>query len=334
MIEVYEGRLGGGKTYSAVLRMVEAWADGATVCTNISVNWENCKTYCRRVFGLELDDRQLILLPDDKISEFHKHTPSNCLVVLDEVHLWFNSRDWAQSSRELLAFLTQSRKYKTDIIFISQSALNMDKQFMRLVQFIWRFRDMERFTVPGLYIKWPFKQILQKRFDYDGKTEQESRFVHKSKEIFDLYDTNSVYKTSFQRLELDARGMPKKVKEKKNMKWIYLGVILAAVGLLAVNCGKLRRWGKMDGSTLDLPVAAPTGSPVVRSAGGSAPVPAVEYKRITGSAGGMVCVDGVSGWLSAGDSVDGWQYAGCNGHVTMWVRQGRVYGKRVGDLLK
>lgn len=75
------------------------------------------------------------------------------LVVIDEVHLTFNARDYAKTDKlywETLTFLTQSRKVHTDVIFISQSVLNMDKQFMRLVQYIWRFRDLSRWKIPLL----------------------------------------------------------------------------------------------------------------------------------------------------------------------------------------
>jgi len=245
MIECYEGRLGGGKTISAVLRMLDAWCAGATVFSNVAIKWEEVKKYVRQHWRMELDDRQFQFLDDEKIHNFHRFTPSNSLVVIDEAHLWFNARDWSQTAntqRELLNFLTQSRKYKTDIIFITQAAANLDKQFMRLIQFVWRFRDMEKFRIPGLGIKWPFKQIMQIQLDYDGKTVLQRKFWTKSKRIFALYDTNAIYQTTFPRLDY-VRGTPVKIKRKVSKMYIVV-MVLCLLGAVVGGCRVFSSWGK------------------------------------------------------------------------------------------
>jgi len=230
MIEIFEGRLGGGKTYSAVLRIVNALTQGVTVATNVSLIWTNVKDHVRSNYSLELDDRQFIAITDQNVAEFHRNTPDDCLIVLDEVQLWHNARDWAQTSRDLLNFLTQSRKYKTDVIFISQSAENIDKQFRRLIQFVWRFRDMSKWTIPGIGLGWPLQQILQIKCDYDAKTVLERSLIMKDKKIFALYDTNAVYQSRFERMKLDERGKPKKLKKKKMKLIMWVAIIAALAG--------------------------------------------------------------------------------------------------------
>jgi hypothetical protein len=211
MIEVFEGKLGGGKTYSAVVRIVHVLRRGGVVATNIELNRSAIVDYCARRYRVQLDlDKQLFILTEDQLFNFHSHIPlgssADCrpLIVIDEAHLWFNSRDWAQASRDVLKFLTQSRKLHVDIIFISQSALNLDKQFIRMVQYIWRFRDLDRFKIPGLGITYPFlikcltlglinsSQILVSQFDFDGRTLLDKSFVPKDLDIFELYQTNSL----------------------------------------------------------------------------------------------------------------------------------------------
>jgi hypothetical protein len=199
MIEVFEGRLGGGKSYSATSRALAHLAAGGYLFTNMLLNWENCKKYCRKHYKVELQDKQYIFVEEKDIPRINELLPrgvgvTNILCILDEVHLWFNARDWAQASRDLLAYLTQSRKMKVDLIFISQSINNIDKQFVRLVQYIWRFRDMQRFRFPILGFSWPFPQILALHYDYDGKTLMMRHWVKKSQEVFDCYDTNSLLK--------------------------------------------------------------------------------------------------------------------------------------------
>lgn len=242
MIEVFEGRLGGGKSYTAVCRIVRVLAAGGTVATNIELNWLAVVDYCKRKFGVIIQERQFILLDDDSIPNFHEHTPGGTLdcptlVVIDEAQLYWNSRDFKKTDegqRELLKFLTQSRKACTDVIFISQHVKNMDTQFMRLVQYIWRFRDMERFRIPVLGIKWPFKQILECCFDFDGYTLFGRRFVRKDTEIFKLYETGALLQP-FERSYVTDRIELEKVAAESPLKdWRYLASVFAVVCLVEV----------------------------------------------------------------------------------------------------
>lgn len=213
MIEVFEGKLGGGKSYSATVRAVRHLAKGGIVATNIQLNKVSVADYIRRHYKVEPDlDRQLFVLEEHQVFNFEKYIPRGKdyenvpLVIIDEFHLWFNNRDWAQTaknSRPTLTFITQSRKLHVDLILISQSVLNMDKQFMRMVQYIWRFRDLDRWKIPGLGINYSTlmkctlgivypHQILVCQFDMDGRTLLDRKFVKKDPEIFKLYETNSL----------------------------------------------------------------------------------------------------------------------------------------------
>lgn len=289
MIECFEGRLGGGKTYSATARMVAHLARGGTVCTNIRLKWETIRAFVVERYGVEVEEDQLIILSNDKIGRFHTHVPwgslrgsaEQCrvLVVVDEAHLYFNSRDWSQSDREMLAFLTQSDKVSVDVIFISQSVLNMDKQFMRITQYIWRFRDMEKYQVPGLGIAWPSvapvitlvtfgllgvftgREILACKFDYDGKTLMDRRFVQKEKAIFGLYETAAML-TEFPEVpQAKTRTLKKATKTKNSMAKILLPValIIGAVSVFFLV-------SKVRGATQDKPeTVSPSAAPGSKS---------------------------------------------------------------------
>jgi hypothetical protein len=240
MIECYEGRLGGGKTYSATVRIVDHLRRGGLVATNVELRWERVVAYVADRFGVVVEPDQLIKLVDEQIGLFHRFTPSGTpqlpvLIVIDEAHLNFNSRDYAKTDklyRETLTFLTQSRKVHTDVVFISQSVLNMDKQFMRLVQFIWRFRDLSKWKIPGLGIKWPINQILCVQFDYDGRTVLQRQFINKDKRVFDLYETNSLLR-EFPRLDgvKTKRELRKVERQKSKMaKWLIpIGLVTGVV---------------------------------------------------------------------------------------------------------
>jgi hypothetical protein len=267
MIELYEGRLGGGKTYSATVRMVDQVARGGLIATNIEIVWDKFSEYIENKFNVIPERDQYIALQDEQIGLFHRFTPSGTaelpvLVVIDEAHLTFNSRDFAQTDklyRETLTFLTQSRKVNTDIIFIAQSVLNMDKQFMRLVQFIWRFRDLAKWKIPGLGIPYPLKQILAVQFDYDGKTVLQRSFIQKDKRIFGLYNTNSLIR-EFPRLTVaqTKRKLAQAKSTKDQMKLLIpVGIVLGLISAFFLY-KKISNIGKSSTPAVATTAAKPT----------------------------------------------------------------------------
>lgn len=249
MIEIYEGRLGGGKTYYAVRRMMEYMAAGGHVSSNIHLKWDKVCEYVLNKYSWKLVPEQYLFLDDDQICLFHRHTPCGSfeqpsLVVIDEAHIWLNSRDWSQQSRELLTFLTQSRHCFTDIIFISQAALNCDKQIMRLVQYIWRFRDMKKYRIAGIGVGWPLNQFLRVQFDQDGTTVLDSVFEWKEKAIYELYDSFVLYR-KFPRLEGMKVKFDGKVKKKGLMMKVI--IVLLVLGTL-MSVWTWSKWSKNTGT--------------------------------------------------------------------------------------
>ena len=294
MIEIFEGRLGGGKSYSATVRMVDQVRRGGIICTNVELKWENIKKYVERKWKLHLEDDQLIKITDEQVLFFHRYTPTGTpdlpvLVVLDEAHLHFNARDYSQTdknARETLIFLTQSRKVHTDIIFISQSAYNMDKQFMRLVQFIWRFRDLSQWKIPILSIKYPFQQILVCQYDYDGKTLLQRWFHKKDKEIFKLYNTHSLLKP-FPRLEgVKTKRDLKKVERKKlnpqqkktMIKFFIPLAIIAGIIATYVLWGKMKHLGQPDTPKMTQSTTTTTTKPTIAETEKKSFLPSVSQK--------------------------------------------------------
>lgn len=248
MIEIFEGRLGGGKTYCAVERMVKYLASGGCVYTNISVKPDSIRKFLRVRYRWDLQPGQLVVLQDQDLQDFHRRTPagtpeSPTLVVLDEVHLWFNARDHLLTDsvqRELIMFLSQSRKQHTDIIFISQSALNIDPQFRRLAQYVWTFRDLRKMRLPLFMVHWPFAHTVAVQWDYNGKTMMRRTWVMRDSSIYNLYDTFVLYRT-FPRLQgavtdFRERG---RLKRARTERWIYTTAGLCLViPLCFVGCAR------------------------------------------------------------------------------------------------
>ena len=166
-IECYEGLLGGGKSYSAVKRMYNIFCDGGTIITNIKLFWDEPKpptddnpkggtwTFKKRaaeIDNVELEDDQYVFIEPGDMSKFHRFMKRGSrgapvFGFFDEIHPFFNARDWSQTNKEsrpLLELLTQARKFHMHIVLITQNRHNLDKQFIRMVQYFWRFRDMQK----------------------------------------------------------------------------------------------------------------------------------------------------------------------------------------------
>jgi len=203
MIEMFDGRPGSYKSYTALRRAMKYLASGGVVCTNIEICPDAVKARLLKVYGWEWGEGQYVKLTGDNITSFFKHTPkgdesSPTLVIIDEAHIWLNARDWNSQSRELLDFFTVSRHENTDVIMITQHADNVDKQVRRLVQYYWRMRDMQKLAVLGVSWDWP--TIWVQQFDQDGKTLLRSFVEMKDGEIYKLYNHKQVVRT-FPRLE-------------------------------------------------------------------------------------------------------------------------------------
>lgn len=190
MIEIFQGRIGGGKTYSAVLRIAAHLGKGGHVFSNIEVNPLGLAKLVRSWYRVEpVLDAQYHMLERDQIPIFHKFLSAGSadlpnLVVIDEAQLFFNARDWQKASAGLLTFLTQSRKVRCDVILITQNMSLIDKQLRVNSQFVWAFKDFKRF------ISWfPFPLILAVCFDVDATTKIGMKWVWKKKIVFDAYNS-------------------------------------------------------------------------------------------------------------------------------------------------
>ena len=194
MIEVFEGKIGGGKTYSAVKRILKHLATGGTVYTNIDLVAEECQRYCMKKWFVEIEpEEQIQFMEPSDIKRFHEVVrmgtfDCQVLMVVDEAHIFFNARNWKDAKEELLHWLTQSRKWFIDVIFITQSAETLDKQFRLQAQFFWNYRDMNRMHVP-IMGSWPLQQILAKQYDYEDKKVQFFEFMSKDKKVFAAYQS-------------------------------------------------------------------------------------------------------------------------------------------------
>ena len=80
------------------------------------------------------------------------------LYVIDEIHEHFNARAWMETGRSALHYLSQHRKLGDDLICITQSIGNVDKQFRSVAQDYTTLTNLKKrkigwFAMPGLFLR-------------------------------------------------------------------------------------------------------------------------------------------------------------------------------------
>ncbi|WP_456411513.1 zonular occludens toxin domain-containing protein, partial [Oceanithermus sp.] len=115
MIEAYVGVPGSGKSYMLVFRGLQALAKGKRVYANFGFLRDNVYIYLRRRYRLSHRDS---VLAADSIEEIRDYKALlnvfDGLLLFDEAHMWFNSREYRLFPTEVLGFWSQHRKVGVD----------------------------------------------------------------------------------------------------------------------------------------------------------------------------------------------------------------------------
>lgn len=137
MIHAICGKTGGGKSYLALRLIVEELRSSAdsVVLTNLSVFPDKLAEFLHNRYGDSYRAGQrIILLTEDQTARFwaHRRDGVRNLVVIDELHMYFNARLWAKTGYDALAYLSQHRKFGDEVWWISQHPDQVEKQFRSL----------------------------------------------------------------------------------------------------------------------------------------------------------------------------------------------------------
>ena len=74
--------------------------------------------------------------------------PENSLLIIDESALKFNSREFAKISKSILEYFKKCRHYKNDVVLISQTFGDTDKQIREISTKVLFLRKFGMFTLP------------------------------------------------------------------------------------------------------------------------------------------------------------------------------------------
>ena len=146
------GKLGAGKSLSAVGRIRDAFYRGVPVATNLDIKLQF-------MLGRNKRNTRLFRVPDKPTIEdllilgkgnVSYDESKNGLLVLDECGTWFNSRTWNDKSRQdVINWFLHARKLGWDIIFIVQDISIVDKQArLALAEHTVFCRRLDRMQIP------------------------------------------------------------------------------------------------------------------------------------------------------------------------------------------
>jgi len=193
------GKPGGGKSLHAMQLLQEELIYGnRLICTNLPINLAELNEYLQREFPDTvidlhtrlrlLDDQtetgqfwlyrwpsqQIASVPEEEWKQGKRYDFSKPVVdvgehdrgvlfIIDEIHLFFNAREWMNTGKGCLFYLSQHRKLGDDVIAVTQSIGNVDKQFRSLAQDFSYIRNLKKerkgmFKLPGIFIRSTYAQ--------------------------------------------------------------------------------------------------------------------------------------------------------------------------------
>lgn len=203
MIEAITGKVGSGKTLKAVTDMCNHVARGGCICTNVELDRDALARFCwgRR---LRFRDSQYVELPMRSDPQFHLHmrqaqatSKLNIQVYIDEAHLFFPAAEYQALRKQFLSvesFVSQSRRVRCDIWFITQAWDNVWGQLRKQALFEISCRDFRVLSLPlvgtalgsSMGLKWTRKDAATGVALESGKTSL-------SPEILRCYSTHQPY---------------------------------------------------------------------------------------------------------------------------------------------
>ena len=149
MVYAYVGTPGSGKSYAAIKMICECLIMGRVVFTNIrGIDDYRCRAAIQSICKLSYIAmvKQLHFLSNEEIMHFWNHVSPGSLIVIDEIHLFFDARQWSSTENNLLKnWASVHRHHGYDLVCITQSTARVDSSVRSLFEWCYEFRKINYF---------------------------------------------------------------------------------------------------------------------------------------------------------------------------------------------
>jgi hypothetical protein len=205
--EIVQGVRGEGKSLYAVGRIQEYLLRGCPVATNLDLFLEHLLPDDNASIAYRLPDKPRLvdfqLLPSAYELDY-KLADKNGLIVLDELGLWLNCRNWNDKERQgLINWLLLSRKKHWDLLLLVQDVEMVDNQIKTtLCDYLVQASRTDRQKIPYLAPLMEFlgfRAFFPKFHIYEGYYgfvfTDKPQFVRRFRgvDLYNGYDTNQLF---------------------------------------------------------------------------------------------------------------------------------------------
>lgn len=210
---IVTGKKGDGKSLVCVGKIRDALMAGKRVATNLNLNLEFMLPHgmrnvsCTRLPDYPtLEDMEAIGLGCDSVDEDRYG-----YVVLDEMAVWMNAREWNDKRRaKLLSWFVHSRKKRWHCMFITQGLPQLDKQFREsLADHHVPCRRLDKIRIPfigpltkhlfGFELRPPKVHVAKVIY---GIGEREAilsdRWTYRARDLYPTYDTEQEFSEDYE----------------------------------------------------------------------------------------------------------------------------------------
>lgn len=213
--EIVQGVRGEGKSLYAVGRIQEYMLRGCPVATNLDLYLEHLLPENNESIAYRLPDKPRLqdfeLLPP-AYDPAYKDADRNGVIVLDEIGLWLNCRNWNDKGRqEIINWLLLSRKRHWDLILLVQDHEMVDSQIKTtLCDYLVQASRTDRQKIPYLAPLMEFlglRAFFPKFHIYEGyygfAFMDKPQFVRRFRgtSLYDGYDTNQLFTDGMEVIE-------------------------------------------------------------------------------------------------------------------------------------
>lgn len=229
-ITMYTGFVGSGKSYAATAlgcNVADARLGSRWVVANFPIKPKKLMTlpalkkqfpfvYLKKRFNdprwifKENEELTVKFLVQESIARGWKGNEGSALLIFDEASIPFNSREWqnkknGESRMDWIKFLSQSRKFGYDIIFITQDGRMLDRQIRSLCEFERTHRKLNSY---GLFQVLPRFLTIFAGIQYWNGMKYTKGSLHLTvynSSVADRYDTTALFDYEAPEDDLEAK---------------------------------------------------------------------------------------------------------------------------------